>query len=96
MPTTLPDDFETSERGNTWMTDGGGNHVGWFALPGGGRLEVAVTPGNSPGFTVRRTDGSDADLAEHARGLLAQGWTFRKCNIPGIDPPAPTPAGDPA
>lgn len=91
MPTTppnvvLPPNWTTCERGNTWLVNDGGDHIAWFDLPGGQRLEVSVTPGNYPGFYVNVLEpekSTDASLAKHINGKLV-GWVVRKCNIPGV------------
>jgi hypothetical protein len=87
MPIQLPDDWQVCERGNTWLVSES-NHVAWFDLPDGKRLEVSVTPDNYPGFyvTVLEDDkGSDAGLLAHVKKLVDDGWIVRKCNIPGFE-----------
>jgi hypothetical protein len=83
----LPHDWQSCERGNTWLTDGE-NHVAWFDLPcTDQRLEVSVTPGNYPGFFVTvlpPEKSSDEHLAAHIKERCS-GWTVRRCNLEGVE-----------
>ena len=83
---TLNDEWQTSERGNTWLVDDDGNHVAWFDIASAHRLEVSVTPGNYPGFLVALLTpelSTDAHLAKHIMERC-RGWSVRKCNIDGV------------
>lgn len=80
----LPVDWSACERGNTLLSSGEGNVIGWLDLPGGEfRLEMAYTPDNYPGLNVRVVKLSDAELAEHINSQLG-GWLVHKCNVGGV------------
>jgi hypothetical protein len=85
----LPLDWDADEKGNTWLVDEAcENHVAWFDLPGTPlrRLEVAVTPGNSPGFEIQvltPEHSTNEHLARHINTKL-KGWHIRRCNIDGV------------
>lgn len=74
-----------NERGNTWLMQED-NHVAWFTLENGQRLEVSVTPGNYPGFLVTILPpemSTDEHLTKHIHDKC-DGWTVCRCNIHGV------------
>ena len=82
-----PNDWFNNERGNVWLTNGEGDHVAWFDLPGTKqRLEITIALGNYPGFLIAvLSEGlsRDESLAAHINSKLG-GWIVRKCNIEGV------------
>ena len=79
----LPKDFAESERGNTWLSNDGGDHATWIRLGGNLFLEATITLGNYPGFCLAVIEKTEKQIARHISKNL-KGWFVHKCNIKGV------------
>jgi len=81
---TLNVGWTDCERGNTWLTNGEGDHYALIDLDGNKRLEISINMANYPGLNVAIIDADDAKCAKHIMDRFG-GWHVRKCNIPSVE-----------
>lgn len=83
MPDTILDaNWIMNERGNTWVTDGEGDHYFIAPLSNGLWLEVRVAQDDYPGFRIATTEEklTIEQVRDHIQDHFA-GWYVRKNNI---------------
>lgn len=71
------------EKGNTWLTNGEGDHYALIDITSTQRLEIVILLDNYPGLNVAIIDKTDAEMAAHIQDRY-EGWTARKCNVEGV------------
>jgi hypothetical protein len=80
---TLKFDWQDCERGNTWLTNGEGDHAIWITLAGNLRLAISIALDNYPGLFVGLVQLTDTEIAGKINAHCV-GWYVRKCNVPGV------------
>ena len=90
MSVELEDNFFATERGNTMLTNDGGEMVVWIGLDEGVWLEVSDTPDNYPRLNVSVIQKTEVELRQHVVSNLG-GWMVVKWNL---DEDPPTDGGD--